>query len=1441
MVVRLKDLNNDSAPSTKKGVVRLSDLTTSNTYQTSRKPINGPVEMDDITGSLDRTARLENEYASKKKAAREIPVIGKALKGLDAAGEFIESNPVTHFITQTGRDIMSSGPAGAIGGLEGAATNVIGKYAPSLLVGSTIGKKAAGVAAREGLVGAPLGAAQTQAANPEASIGDVLIGAGIGAGGGAALGGLGTAAVKGLTRLADIQANKLAGNAISKATELPSRTVESPFMNGSPTNPVAQGYTENVGRTFGNRSVVRLSDLSRSSPASLEIPTAAVPDQPITPTSQELNQPVRTTGVSTPTQQGIRANYRTQLNNGEFSPELQSAIRNTDQRYDVQSNHASVDSANEAVKDITIAEAKFIGNKEFSAEHVATGYRLMQELDNMAKFEANPELKESLFERALNIGNKLAKDLTKAGQTSQAASVLSRLSPEGQLLKLVRTARNNGKEVSVADSVKFKELAAKVQEKSSAGVHSNQFNEILDRVERGEKVSSNDMINLANFLTRAENVVKPKTPIVRPPVVRQPRVPKEPSADDLPRELKQPKKREKVISFFDDAEQAALARIAARKNNLNSLPLPEWRDHTIVVASQLAKGTIKAATHVEDLVKLFGEEIRPVATQVYQSAQSMLKGVSRSAAEDKLERAQQALHKLSGKADEEKEAVKVMGDHVKKIIADAKAGKLNQSDVQKLRDYSDEITEMLADKKPSRIPTQEEKFLQSVKSLAKKIKEVETERIEPEQANREISNLIRQVTKITEGDVPRIKPDPALNKAISDIAHDVMNETRPTPKPTTLQEKIVEKFLKQKEKQGQSVSESDIANLRQLAKDATRLSSDQKIEADIAMQKILNSYEKSSAWDKLLAIRYMAMLLNSGTQAINAISGPIMASTGYVADILGTMVDISMNKVLKTPRTTTLYGTNPLKFMARYFKHGKTGGSAGFHGVNPSGIQSTNEIRGLAFKNPLNPFGLAERTLGAVAKGADYATYKSVFDSEIVKQGFLDAKNSGIKGRQDIQRHIENFVNNPPEEAILQADRIGKNTTFQRADTSGGKVANWLNSAPSIVKPVANTIFPFVRTPVNIASTAVTLTPAGIIKGLYQLTSKSQATQREAIRTLSLGLTGSAGIGSLGYYLQSIGVITGANDSGDKDVDSIREQAGKGKYRFNTSALERYLNAMFKGEGSEEAEKAAKYRKGDSAFDYNKLQPLAFPAAIGASLAENKDKPTLSRLGNAGLDAAGSLLGMSTLKGLQDAFQPQYGGTQGEKTTGIGYRLAESFFKSFSWSALAQEARRQDPIARKVSNNGNPVQDVKEYFMSRTPGLSQSLPPLKTSLGISKQNAPGVMGQYANPYKSEVAPYTEAAAIISDLIDRTGDKSLAPSAPEKKVTGKDRKGVSQTMAIPPDRYARLQEEVGNEIIKKVTALSPTLSDAKKADKIKDIYAAARENGRNKIKKEFGLR
>jgi hypothetical protein len=1138
-----------------------------------------------------------------------------------------------------------------------------------------------------------------------------------------------------------------------------------------------------------------------------------VPEQPASPVSESVPNIPKYEAKTT----GVRSNYKTMQESGNISERLKSDIDTVDKTYQVAKNKDTVTRANKNVESLKEAEDSFLLNESSSsAESIATGYRVMQELD-----------KSGEHARSLKVADKLAKDLTAAGQTVQAASLIQRLSPEGQLLNLVRTASKAGKTVTEADKIKFQDLAAKVQENIGAGKRENAVNDILDRLEKGENVSVSEIKQLSDFLDDAKGKVDPANKGVKAEV-----------KDKLPKELNNPRTRDKVISFLEAQEKAAQERINKRKGRLNSLPVDEWTDYAILISTKVAKGIIKAETHVEYLVKQFGEEVRPVATQIFQKAQEIVDSVSGGAAKGNLASAERAFRKISGQETAEKAIIKETAAHVRQLIEDAKNGKLTQDGVQKLRDYSDEIAEMLAEKKPSVLQTDEQKYLQKVKQLAKKIADVEETKTTTSQDNKEISSLLRQVAKLTDEPLEKLKPDPKLNQALSDIAHDVMEKTRPTPKPTTLQEKIVEKYIKA----NPEVTPKDIESLRKLSKSLTDLQGLEKTKADMAMQKILNSYEKSSIMDKVNAIRYIAMLFNSGTQAINAISGPAMATTARVADMFGVMIDSTLSAIMKKPRTTTLYGANPVKFTAEYFKALKTGAKAGWEGVNPAGIQGSNEIRGLTYKGKYNPLSYLERTLGAVAKGADYAAYSAIYKGEMEKQGFLDALENGIKrsNKDEIKRHIRKFVNDPPEAALEQADRIAKNSTFQRNDTLGGETANWLNSGSGkvqkVVSPVVRTVFPFVRTPINIASTAVTMTPGGIIKGLIQLSSKSNATQREAIRTLSLGLTGT-GLSAVGYYLNQLGIITGSNDSGNKDVDNIREQVGKGKYRFNTSALQRYVGALLDGQGADAAAKAAKYQEGDKQFDYNKLQPLAFPLAIGAEASTLKGKP--NQVTGTVSGAAGSLFGMSTLRGVQDVFQPQFGGTQGEKATGVATRLGESFLKSFSPSALAQEARRQDPVMRKTAYNDGIIADVKDYYKSRTPGLSQSLPANKTTLGQDKLNAPGIKGQYLNPYKSEVARYTQAGQFIVDLMERTGDTSIAPSAPAKKVRGKDENDESVTISIPPKRYEKLQEDIGNEIINRVMEIEGGTDD-ELITQLEEIYSEVRKEYMDEVKEELGL-
>lgn len=92
--------------------------------------------------------------------------------------------------------------------------------------------------------------------------------------------------------------------------------------------------------------------------------------------------------------------------------------------------------------------------------------------------------------------------------------------------------------------------------------------------------------------------------------------------------------RDKVYTLLDDAEKAARDRIAKRRGNINSNPLPEWADYSIIMAAKLGKGTIKAANFAEELVKEFGESVRPHADQILRMTKEEIRKQERLASKE---------------------------------------------------------------------------------------------------------------------------------------------------------------------------------------------------------------------------------------------------------------------------------------------------------------------------------------------------------------------------------------------------------------------------------------------------------------------------------------------------------------------------------------------------------------------------------------------------------------------------------------------------------------------------------------------------------------------------------------------------------------------------------------------------------------------------------------
>ena len=124
------------------------------------------------------------------------------------------------------------------------------------------------------------------------------------------------------------------------------------------------------------------------------------------------------------------------------------------------------------------------------------------------------------------------------------------------------------------------------------------------------------------------------------PTVRQPEsIPAEANRADAEAEqivnaVKQPRVRDRVYNYLDEAEKAARQRMAKRRGNLNSSPLPEWGDMTIIAAAKMGKGSIKLADFTEEMVKEFGEKARNLAPKLYQAGKEELRKQERRASKE---------------------------------------------------------------------------------------------------------------------------------------------------------------------------------------------------------------------------------------------------------------------------------------------------------------------------------------------------------------------------------------------------------------------------------------------------------------------------------------------------------------------------------------------------------------------------------------------------------------------------------------------------------------------------------------------------------------------------------------------------------------------------------------------------------------------------------------
>lgn len=1356
--------------------------------------------------------------------ARQLPVIGPALKGLDIAGEKLD--PIASLM----RSLYTPGAGlSKIGALTGIAERTAGlgaaRLAQSPIAQSALMKlgiynpslvgKIAKIAATEAVVGAPLGAAQTQMISPDASVGELAKGAALGAAFGGALGGAVPIVGKGVSALRELAGRRTkigpqaaetlalppsqAEARISAARErgnlpygeepitaqgkveplgLPEPTIAPPTQARVETRPnIYREKFENLINTAKQmkltpgRESEELESLwtqmaDRTDPSLNELIDLAYPKQvsKVTPSSlasakelqrarevagvpsrvkgfedrykrfagevglpqervgfrqpqvevtapkrkfaqTETKQPPSTEQLRVPTvvqraevpaqptarQPGERGFVQTLEESGKLTPEVQARMSESEKRgYEQITNIETVNSANTRIEKLGIdrAEAQLLGKTKFKADDVATGMRLIQQLQDAGQVE-----------RAVSIVEKVAKQLTEAGQTVQAASIWNRLTPEGALLATQRKVNRineslltGQKEVKITpeQAQNITDAAGAIQSAGASKERAGTVMEIMDRVRKGGEITAADKQTLADFVSDARRFIK--TTDARPP-----------RPANVPKEMQDIRVRDRVTSFLESQEQAAKERLRAKGIQISSNPLDVWADYAYIGALKLAKGAIKFADFGEQMIKDFGEDVRPHLRNLYEKSQEIL----------------------------------------------------NQS--------------------------------------TKKINE----------------QVISQA------------------------------------------ERVAESFIKQK---GNQLSPDDVNLIRDMSQKVSSLADKERRVASQDLQALVQSFEKAGVGRKLATAQYISMLLNPLTQIRNVVGNEMMYRLERMAKLIGTPIDIAASKITGGPRTIS-FKSGP-SIWDDFFKPAKDywvslpkGARAGARGVSPEGLTTKYEIQGQAFRSKYNPLTYMEKALGATLQGFDYAAYTRATNQRLSEMAYLDALNSEIKGDDAIRNHMQTYMTNLDDATHNIAKDYGKFATLQDDSLLAQKIMGFRRGANVLSTFGASKEFgagslvvPFAKTPANLLLRGLDYSPAGIIKALKQThdvlrNPNTDLTRADVINSVTRALMGT-GMGSAAYWLADKGAMFGRSNK-DPEVRKLMQGTGIKDFQINGSALSRMIKAV--GTGGN-VDQAAKLQSGDTLWAYQWAQPSSMPMAIGSNIYQSKkeEQGAIRTAGEAALAGATTLLDSSVLSGIREIFQIPPGEDNVFKA--VSMNLIKQLPSQFVPSMARQFNVLFDPKLRETyAMPEDVIGKITGQAEAALPGLAQRMPQRVSTLGEPQTRPNSIFDVFISPSaRSEYKPTPEAKLVI-DLLNATGDKSLAPRAVSKYLSGKDVTTKEQRRVdLTPEQYVELQTIVGQETAKRLSKINPDLPTDKKIAAVVKAFDEAGKIGRNKLKKDIGL-
>lgn len=373
---------------------------------------------------------------------------------------------------------------------------------------------------------------------------------------------------------------------------------------------------------------------------------------------------------------------------------------------------------------------------------------------------------------------------------------------------------------------------------------------------------------------------------------------------------------------------------------------------------------------------------------------------------------------------------------------------------------------------------------------------------------------------------------------------------------------------------------------------------------------------RRAKWDeKASALLNIGMLMHPKTIFRNVLGNGLMATTNLAADVLVPLADAGVGvwtgkRTVRGPQMAeylkTLFTTNAQDFRKGYeqarsegagkrasFKEGFDTAAAMGKLVSGDKLEVGDLMSAYraTFSNPVMK-GL-EKTMSLVMGGPDRAFYTARFKASLADQ--MKAADAKVPTADMVDRASIEAARAVYQDKNFVSDALRETrSTLNKVSTLGASSKFGAGQA----------IVPFVQVPGALLLRGAEFTPLGFLKamaeGVGPLFTKKQFNQREFSQAFSRALAGTAGLAAAGYALSQLGIVSGTKDS-DPKVRALQRSLGLGGYQVNVSALKRAFQSM-------DWKTRQPTLPTDSLYTYDWAQPVAFPVAMGASMAEARRK-----------------------------------------------------------------------------------------------------------------------------------------------------------------------------------------------------------------------------------------